>query len=475
MDRFPLALTVVLAAVVGLAPIPAPAQPNDPAEALDAMRRVSNGFEALAQQVRPAVVQVKARTYDGARRSGRGSSQLSRSQTSASGFFVDSTGYVVTNAHVVSGAYRVQVQLPKPPPPAPGEKSILRPRGDLLEATVVGTDAETDVALLKVPGSGYPTLSFGNSDELRRGQVVFAFGSPMGLENSVSMGVVSAMARQLQEGDPMIYVQTDAAINPGSSGGPLVNTEGEVVGLNTFILSESGNSAGLGFAGPSNIVESVTDQLREYGRVRRGVIGVNAQTLTPELARALGVDPSYRVVLADVLPGSPANRAGLRPGDVVTHLNGEPMGNGRELDVNLYGDLGTLARLRVVRGDSTFTTSVRVVERRDPESRFAEMASPEEHSVDALGILALPVTDRVENIIPNMRIPSGALVASTTRPPAPWGDRLRPGDVIYTVDGTRVDGPAALRDRLAPVPPDGRVLVHVLRDGRMHYLVLPVR
>ncbi len=452
----------------------APFSPATSDKALDEMQQVSAGFEALAQEVRPSVVKIKARTYEPSRRSGRRSSQIDQRRTSGSGFFVDSTGYVVTNAHVVSGAYRVQVQLPKPPPPAPGEESILRPRGDLLDAEVVGTDSETDVALLKVPGSGYQSLSFGNSDELRRGQLVFAFGSPMGLENSVSMGVVSAMARQLKEGDPMVYVQTDAAINPGSSGGPLVNAEGKVVGLNTFILSESGNSAGLGFAGPSNIVQNVVKQLREYGRVRRGVIGVNAQTLTPELAEALGVPDSYRVVLADVLPRSPAARAGLRPGDVVTHLNGEPMGNGRELDVNLYGARSSLATLRVVRGDSAFRKSVRVVERKDREARFAEAANPEEHRVEALGVLALPVTDD-DGLIQKMRIPSGALVAASTRPPTPWGDRLQPGDVLFTVEGKRVRGPADVRDALNSLPSGERLLVHVLREGRMRYLVLRVR
>ena len=272
----------------------------------------------------------------------------------------------------------------------------------------------------------------------------------------------------------MIYVQTDAAINPGSSGGPLVNTEGEVVGLNTFILSESGNSAGLGFAGPSNIVENVVRQLREYGRVRRGVIGVNAQTLTPELATALDVDPSYRVVLSDVLPGSPAARAGLKPGDVVTHLNEEPMGNGRELDVNLYGAHGSLATLRIVRGDSAFTKSVRVVERKDRKARFAERANPNEHRVEALGILALPVTDE-DGLIPNMRIPSGALVAASNRPPTPWGDRLQPGDVLFTVEGKRVRGPSDLRAVLDSASTNDRILVHALRDGRMRYLVLRIR
>lgn len=146
------------------------------------------------------------------------------------------------------------------------------------------------------------------------------------------------------------------------------------------------------------------------------MIGIHAETLTPELATALDVNPSYRVVLSDVLPGSPAARAGLQPGDVVTHLNGEPMGNGREFDVNLYGAHNSLAKLRVVRGDSAFGKSVRVVERKDREARFAEQANPTEHRVEALGILALPVTDD-DGLIPNMCIPSGALVAASTRPP----------------------------------------------------------
>lgn len=465
----------VLLLIVGLVGIgrsglhaqPAP----DSSRALRAMQRASAGTEALARQVRSSVVKIQARTYNPSRGSRGEEAQLRARRTTGSGFFIDSTGYIVTNAHVVSGAYRVQVQLPKPPPPAPGKKSILRPHGDLLDAEVVGTDEETDVALLKVPGDGYSPLSFGNSDKLRRGQLVFAFGNPMGLKNSVSMGVVSAMARQLKEGDPMIYVQTDAAINPGSSGGPLVNADGKVVGLNTFIVSESGNSAGLGFAGPSNIVKNVVGQLREHGRVRRGVIGVNAQTLTPELAQAMDVNSSYRVVIADVLPGSPAARAGLQPGDLVTHLNGEPMGNGREFDVNLYGALNTLAELRIVRGDSTFTTNVRVVERNGSASKFADLATPEEHRVESLGILALPITGKAAKLLPDLRIPSGALVAANNQSPTPWGDQLKPGDILYTVDGTRIDGPDQLREVLDD-PEDDRILTHVLRDGRMQYLVL---
>jgi serine protease Do len=430
--------------------------------------------QALARQVREAVVQIKVRRVQGVQNAGEGPAQVAKVSGSGSGFFVDSSGFIVTNAHVVSDASEVWVQRAAPPPPPPGQESLLRPRGSLLEADVVGIDPETDVAVLDVSGTGYPTLPFGNSDRLRRGQVVFAFGSPMGLENSMTMGIVSATARQMRPGDPMVYVQTDAPINPGNSGGPLVNSAGEVVGLNTFNVSKSGGSAGLGFAGPSNIVEAVYRQIRAHGHVRRGIIGVNAQTITPELAQELTLSQGYRVVLADVYPGSPAERAGLRPGDVVTHLDGEQMHNGRELDVNLYPEVGATVTLGVVRGDSSFTQRVRVVRRQDPSSRFAEMADAEDHLVGRLGILGLPLTDEVAQHVSNLRVPTGVVVAARNRPAAPWGDQLRPGDVIYTVDGQRVRGPRDLRALLQSDKTNGRVLAHVLRDGHMHYLVLPV-
>jgi serine protease Do len=451
-----------------------PAHGQSASDALPAneLKQLSEEAQALARQVRAAVVQIKVRRLRGVQPPRGGDAQLSEVRGTGSGFFVDEDGYIVTNAHVVSGASTVQVQRASPPPPPPGEGSILRPRGSLLEAAVVGIDTETDVAVLKVEGDDYPTLSFGNSDQLRRGQMVFAFGGPMGLENSMSMGVISATARQLRPGDPMIYVQTDAPINPGSSGGPLVNESGQVVGMNTLNVSQSGGSEGLGFAGPSNIVRAVYEQIREHGRVRRGVIGVNAQTITPELARALDLNRSYRVLLGDVFPGSPAERAGLRPGDVITHLNGEPMHNGRELHVNLYPKYGSLVRLGVARGDSTFATDVRVVRRRDDAERFASMADPEEHLVEKLGILALPLTDNIAKHVANLRLPSGVVVAASSHPPTPWGAQLRPGDVIYTLDGTRIETPDQLRSLLASKEAGHRLLAHVLRDGEMQYLVL---
>jgi len=474
MPRYLTELIAPILLVALMLPLPAHGQTATSTAAVEALDATSEGLQALSRQVRGAIVEVEVRKVGGLRQSAYGRAELDETRSGGSGFIVDADGYIITNAHVVAGANQVRVQLASPPPPPPGKKSILRKRGERLEATVVGVDTETDVAVLKVPGAGYPTLPFGDSDALRSGQLVVAFGAPMGLSNSASLGVVSATARQMRAGDPMIYVQTDASINSGSSGGPLVNTKGEVVGINTFIVSSSGASSGVGFAGPSNIVKAVYQQIRAEGRVRRGIIGVNAQTLTRELTDALDIDGPYRVILADVLPGSPAERAGLRAGDIITRLNGKPMRNGRQFHVNIYGALGSLARLEVVRGDRVFETGVRVVQRDDQRAQFAALADPEDHLVRPLGILALPLTDRISSVLTNRRLSIGAVVAASDQAPMPWGDRLQVGDVIYTVDGQSIDGPERLRTVLESTGSGTTIVAHVLREGTMRYLVLRI-
>ena len=186
------------------------------------------------------------------------------------------------------------------------------PRPRVVGAQIVAIDEETDLSVLKVDEKALPALELADSDAVRPGQLVLAFGSPLGLDSSVTLGVVSAVARQLEPDDPMIYIQTDASINPGNSGGPLVDTDGRVVGINTLILSQSGGNEGLGFAAPSNIVRNIFEQVRKFGRVRRGEIGVRAQTITPSLAEGLQLPRDWGVVLGDVYPDGPAAKAGAR-------------------------------------------------------------------------------------------------------------------------------------------------------------------
>ena len=292
---------------------------------------LSETLELLSHTVGLAVVQIFTSSYTaGEGLLQPGAALLSQQRGSGSGVIVDPSGYIVTNAHVVANATRVQVELTVPQEVTASRRSILPPSGRLVGAQVVGIDAETDLAVLKVQvGRPLPSLELGDSDALKPGQLVMAFGSPLGLANSVSLGVVSAVARQVRPDHPMIYVQTDASINPGNSGGPLVDVRGQVVGISTFIISQSGGSDGIGFAAPSNIVRSVYDQIREQGQVIRGEIGVRAQTITPELAGALGLAQDWGVVLADVHPGGPADVAGFRIGDIVLSLDGKVMENAR--------------------------------------------------------------------------------------------------------------------------------------------------
>jgi serine protease Do len=314
---------------------------------------LSSALEAAARLVAPAVVEIFTTWYEpGDGVLPRTADLVTTARASGSGVIVDADGYIVTNAHVVRGAHNVRVELAVPS----SGRSILATRSRTVTGQIVGVDQETDLAVIKVDATGLSALSFADSDDLEAGQVVLAVGSPMGLHNSVSLGVISAVARQLEPESPMIYVQTDASINQGSSGGPLVDLHGRIVGINTLIVSRAGGYEGLGFAAPSNIVRTVVEQLRKIGRVRRGDIGIRAQTVTPLLASGLRLARETGVLLADVIPGSPAARAGLAIGDVVLALDGKPMENGRQLQVGLYRHfVGDVVSLDVLRDERVLT------------------------------------------------------------------------------------------------------------------------
>ncbi len=441
----------------GVAASPAPSG----LQALDAALR------ELAARVAPSVVQVV--TFGYAPASGPG--LLVRESGSGSGVVLDASGYVVTNAHVVEGARRIQVLLP--PSPDAGQ-SILKPRGRALGATLVGQDAETDLALLKVDAT-LPALELADSGALRQGQVVLAVGSPFGFDNTVTLGVISTVARQLEPDSPMIYVQTDAAVNPGNSGGPLVDVQGRVVGLNTLLVSPGGSSDGVGFAVPADIVRRVYDQLRRTGRVRRGEIGVHVQTLTPGLAMGLGLPVSSGVIVSDVLPKGGAARAGVQLGDLVLSLDGKPIENARQLTVNLYlREPGSSVRLELLRGERRVEALVSVSERvSDPES-LRSRVSPATNLVTRLGILALDLDDEVLALVPPLRARAGALVAAGRGDAQAGDDGLRPGDAIYAANGRAVTSVQALRDALEPLAPGAPVALQVERAGRLTYVTVAV-
>ncbi len=433
-----------------------------------ALAEISASFEALATQVGSSTVQVLATglAVDAESSPGAGDGLVERRRSSGSGVILDASGYVMTNYHVVEGARRVQVVLAS----RPAGTSIVRPRGQTLEATVIGVDEETDLALLKVNGATLSPLPLGDSDTLKAGQLVFAFGSPLGLDNTVTMGVVSAVGRQLEPDDPMVYIQTDAPINPGSSGGPLVNALGAVVGINTLILSQGGGNEGLGFAAPSNIVRSVYDQLRAHGRVRRGTIGAVVQSITPVLARALQLSQDLGALVADVEANGPGARAGLRIGDIIVALDGKPIENGRQFDVNLYRRApGDVARIDVVRGRETLRLSAAVEDRGDDPMRFAGLVTREQHLVARLGVLAVTLSDPLREELGLGGDDAGALVAARASQEAvEYG--IQPGDLIVAVNRTRTPSLEALRQAVTALPARAACALQVLRQGQHLFL-----
>jgi serine protease Do len=449
----------------------APGQTRDRAPAATA--DLSASLESTTALVGPSVVQIFATAYAPGNGVVPSTADLVTTQrASGSGVIVDAEGFLITNAHVVRGAQRLRVEVPMP---ASG-RSILSMRSRTVTGQLVGMDLETDLAVIKIDERNLPALAFGDSDELKAGQLVLAFGSPLGLQNSVSLGVVSAVARQLEPESPMVYVQTDASINPGSSGGPLVDLRGRLVGINTLIVTQAGGSEGLGFAAPSSIVRAVYEQIRKTGRVRRGDIGIRAQTVTPVLAAGLSLARDHGVVLADVKPRSPAARAGLQAGDLVVSVDGKPMENGRQLQVNLYQRyIGDVVVLEILRNGAPLKMFVAMTERQDPFGGLSPATDPRQQLVARLGILGVTLDPQIAEMLPVLRVASGVVVASTVTGAIDARDGgLAAGDVVYAVNRRSVAGLPELRTMLETMKPGDPVVLHLERRGELMYLAFSV-
>lgn len=458
---------VCLIVVIAILP-----QTNASGKTPASLNQLSTSLSDLATHVSPAVVQIFTTQYEATLGGYLDSAEgLGTQHSGGSGVILDPDGYIITNAHVVRNARRVQVMLNAPLPSESPSHSILKPRGRLIGASVVRTDPETDLAVLKIAATDLPHLELGDSDALQQGQLVLAFGSPLGLANSVSLGVVSAQARQLRPEDPMIYIQTDAAINPGNSGGPLVNATGQVVGINTFIFSQSGGDEGIGFAAPSNIVRTVFEQIRDTGRIRRGIIGVQVQTITPILAAGLNLPRDWGVIVNDVLPGGPAQRAGIEPGDIVLRLDGKTMENGRQFNVNLYGrHIGEKVSIETLRQGETIHFTVDVIERANDPARFADLVDPQRNLIPKLGILGLEVDARIARLLPKLRRRNAVIVAARA-PEAPyWEGNFELGDAIYAVNGTSVHTLPGLRQVVDKLESGMPVVIQIERNRRLLYI-----
>jgi serine protease Do len=441
-----------------------------------ALHDFSVELDRLSRKADRSVVQVFATSYSFSE--GGDSSKinvLSRQRSSGSGAVLSADGFIITNNHVVQGARRVQVQFAGSDDTVVGNpESLRRPVSGRIEAKVVGTDRASDLALLKVEGSNLPYLALGDSDELHKGQLVLAFGSPLGLENSATMGIVSSTNRRMKPDEVMEYIQTDASVNPGNSGGPLLDVEGNVVGINTFIVTQSGGNEGIGFAIPSNIVRNVYNQIRTSGHVHRGSIGVSVQTLTPELANALRLTQERGVLLADVFPGGPADLAGLRVDDIVLASDDRPVNTARQLEIEVYClPVAKTITLQILRDKEQFSFQVPIIEREDDPQRFADMVDPDKDAVPKLGILGLQIDQKMAAILHHLRKQYGVIVAAKGYSGAYSGkDELKEGDVIYAVNRLAVVSVDGLRQAIDALDPLEPLVLQVEREGRLTYLSL---
>ena len=453
------------------------------AQALSA-RALPDSFADLAEKVSPAVVNITTTTviardtspspivpegspFEDFFREFQDQNRDRPRRTSAlgSGFVISGDGYVVTNNHVIEGADEIIIEFFS---------------GNELTARIVGTDPKTDLALLKVNSDKpLPFVRFGDSDTARVGDWVIAMGNPLGQGFSLSAGVVSARNRALS-GTYDDFIQTDAAINRGNSGGPLFNLKGEVIGVNTAILSPNGGSIGIGFSMASNVVKRVVEQLRQYGETRRGWLGVRIQDVTPDVAEAIGLEKVAGALVTDV-PEGPAAAAGILPGDVILSFDGTQVTDTRQL-VRKVGnsEVGKTVRVVVFRDGKTKTLKVTLGRREEAEGAIpaaqpgAAPAEPQEKQM--LGLILMPLDDELRAQLDLDKSASGLVVKDVDPLSDAYEKGLRPGDVITEAGQQKLRAISDLEAQIADAREAGRksILLLVRRSGEPRFVALPI-
>ena len=399
-------------------------------------------------------------------KNGQGGNEPQRSEALGSGFVISADGYIVTNNHVIEGADQIEIEFFS---------------GQKLPAKLVGTDLKTDIALLKVESSApLPFVGFGDSDAMRVGDWVMAMGNPLGQGFSVSAGIVSARGRELS-GTYDDFLQTDAAINKGNSGGPLFNMDGQVIGVNTAILSPTGGSIGIGFSMASNVVSKVTSQLKEFGETRRGWLGVRIQDVTPDVAEAMSLAVAKGALITDV-PEGPAKSSGLLAGDVITTFNGQAIDDVHDLTRTVADSpIGEAVPVLVLRAGVETTVQVTLGRREEAEDTPVPAAvvkptveAPKQTEV--LGITLIPMDDKVAKDL-KMPIGSTGLAITHVDPSSEALTKgLMPGDVIVEAGQQKVVKLSDLQDRITEAKDAGRksLLLLVRREGDPRFVALSV-
>jgi serine protease Do len=404
---------------------------------------------------------------------GPGGQPQQKMTSMGSGFVIDASGIIVTNNHVVEGAESIEVHLHD---------------GAVLKAELVGRDPKTDLAVIRVkPDKPLPVVSFGDSDKLRIGEWVMAIGNPFGLGGSVSLGIVSAKYRDINSGPYDDFIQTDAAINKGNSGGPLFNLKGEVVGINTAIFSPSGGSVGIGFSAPSNTAKNVISQLIQFGETRRGWLGVSIQSVTDDIAESINLGKARGALVADVTRTGPAEKAGIQPGDVIVAFNGRPVNSMRDLPkIVAETPVGTKAEVKLMRKGEEVTVMAEVGRLEDGE-KLAQAGSGDSKPAPAapavVTVLGMTITSMTDELRTRFNIDKdlkGAVITEVAKDGAAADKRLEPGDVITEAGEQEVQGAADISARIEEARKANKnsLLLLVAKGGKageMRFIALKIK
>ena len=371
-----------------------------------------------------------------------------------SGFIIDSDGYILTNAHVVEGADKVRVQLNN---------------NKEYTAEVIGLDKRTDVALVQIQGEHLPVAKLGDSDQVQVGDWVLAIGSPFGFTHTATQGIVSAVARNLPRGDYVPFIQTDAAVNPGNSGGPLFNSKGEVIAINSQIYSRSGAFNGLAFSIPINVAKNIADQLKDKGEVVRGWLGVRIQGLDQTLAESFGMDTPRGALVAEVMENSPAAKAGIENGDVIIEFNGKTVQKSADLPALVATTpIGNKADVKLLRDGKELTVKVEIGNLNDAGDEIAGAGKVTTQAVRGLSLSALDEESR-ETLKYKGK---GVRISSVKSGSAAERSGLRENDILVAVGGKRVEDVKTARSLLEKANNKRPVPLLIYRSGQNLYLAL---
>jgi serine protease Do len=432
---------------------------------------LNSSLEAVVSKVSPAVVQIVVTGYGPSEDHGHtDTARIVRQHAIGTGIIVDSDGYIMTNAHVVEGAQRIKVILPPLASDSPIELQPIH-AGQILDATLLGTHKQSDLALLKIDATRLPAAALRSDVRVHQGELVFAIGAPEGLRNTVTMGVVSSLARQLDPDKPMVYIQTDAPLNPGNSGGPLVDIDGDVIGINTLILSEGGGSEGLGFAIPAAVVSFDYQNLRKSGHVQRVALGLRTQNITPTLATGLGLARSWGAVISDIGSGGAAEAAGLQLNDIILAIDGRRILGLPDVIMALYvHPPDRVLKMDVLRGETPMSFYVAVKVYHENIDDLADIPGLQKRLVRKLNVFVADLNGNVKPLLEDTRSESGVVVVAQLSGSNAMDTGLETGDIIRAVDRTALQTTSQFVTLVHDLRPGDPVVLQVERKGKFQYL-----